>query len=208
MLGPRTQLLLSGASEALAAGGVPDVPKGPMFGKLAEVLSERNGFYAFESALHVFGCGSSVVGRSIEEWNSSPGWRASYDGLADGLVFFAEDAFGGQFAIRGDQVITFDPETASVDVMASSIEGWADQLIRNYDVLTGLPVAHAWQHAHGVLEPGRRLVPKRPFVLGGEYAVTNLYSLDAVDGMRARADLALQIKDLPDGTKIRYQILE
>jgi len=208
MLGPRTQLLLSVSSDALADLGAPELPKGRVFDELAELLSERNGFYAFESALHVFGSGPSVVGRSLEEWNSRDGWSPSYEGLADDLLFFAEDVFGAQFAIRGDQVFSFDPETATAAAMASSVEDWADQLVAHYQVLTGFPVAHAWQQEHGVIEPGHRLVPKKPFVLGGDFAAVNVYSLDSAEGMRVRAELALQIKNLPDGAKIRYRIVE
>lgn len=196
------------ASGPLAEPAAPDWPVGRLFDDLAALLSGRNGFYAFEAALHVFGVGAHVVGRSLEEWNSSDGWIASYQGLADGLFFFAEDVFGAQFAIRGDRVVTFDPETAEVEVMASSIEDWADQLTGNYQVLTGFPVAHAWQATHGAIVPGHRLVPKQPFVLGGEFAVSNLYSLDAVEGMRVRAGLALQIKDMPGRAQIRYRIVE
>jgi len=208
MLGPRTQLLLSVGSDPLAERVVPTLATGRVFDELVELLSERNGFYAFEGALHVFGWGVSVPGRSLDEWNAGAGWRASYEGFADGFFFFAEDAFGAQFAIREENVWTFDPETGDAEVMASSLEDWADQVVGNYSVLTGFPVAHAWQGAHGPIGLGQRLVPKRPFVLGGEFDASNVYVLDAVEGMRLRADLALQIKNLPDGAKIRYKIVE
>jgi hypothetical protein len=175
--------------------------------QLTELLAARNGFYAFESALHVFGSGSTVVGGSLEDWNDNNGWIASYGGLADGAFFFAEDVFGGQFAIIGDEICTFDPETAATEAVSSSIEDWAGQLVQNYSVLTGFVVAHDWQTQHGVIEPGCRLVPKRPFVLGGEFSAANVCSLAAVKGIHVRADLALQIRDLPDGSKIRYRIV-
>lgn len=61
---------------------------------------------------------------------------------------------------------------------------------------------------HGVLVEGQRLVPKLPFVAGGEFEVDNLYAADAVEGMRARGNLAVQIRDLPDGAQISYRIVE
>jgi len=208
MLGPRTVQLLSVASRPLGKGGPSDTPEGRLHGELAELLAQWNGFYAFESALHVFGSGSGVEGGSIGQWNSPERWKTAYEGLADDFVFFAEDTFGSQFGIHGEQIWTFDPETAQARVIASSVEDWADQLLSNYEVLTGYPVIHAWQRAHGALPPGHRLVPKRPFVLGGEFDAANVYSLDAVEGMLVRAELALQIKNMPDGSRIKYRILD
>jgi hypothetical protein len=92
--------------------------------------------------------------------------------------------------------------------MASSLEDWADQLLADYEVLTGYPLARDWQQEHGPLPAGQRLVPKIPFVLGGDFATSNLYPLDAAQGMRVRAELALQLRDLPDGTTVRYRVLE
>jgi hypothetical protein len=49
------------------------------------------------------------------------------------------------------------------------------------------------------------LVPKIPFVLGGEFGVDNVFALEATKGMRLRGELAVQIRDLPNGTKISYR---
>jgi hypothetical protein len=123
-------------------------------------------------------------------------------------VFFAEDAFGSQFAIRDEGVHIFDPETGASEPMASSVQDWVDQLLAEHQVLTGSPVAHRWQQSHGPLPAGRRLVPKIPFVLGGEFEVSNVYAADAEMGMRLRAALAVQIRDLPDGAQVRYRVVE
>jgi len=207
MLGPRTRLLLSIASPALGGSSPEGLPSGRLFGELSELLSGRNGFYAMEGTLHVFGSGRAVVGRSLEEWNDNAGWRAEYDGLADDYLFFAEDVFGSQFALLDDRVLTFDPETGDSETMATSLEDWADKLLAEPDILAGSSLGHSWQLSNGALTPGARLAPKRPFVLGGDFVESNLYMLDAVQGMSVRAELALQIRDLPDGTQIRYRIV-
>lgn len=209
MLGPRSQVLLSAASGPLAAGEAVRVTGAGVMAELAELLRERNGFYAFESALHVFASGEpGAGGGSLEEWNAADGWRAAFGGLADGFLFFAEDVLGGQFAIREDKVLSFDPETGQTELIASSVEGWADRLLAGYEVLSGFPLAKRWQRAHGPLAPGVRLVPRIPFVLGGEFDVSNLYPLDAAEGMRVRGELAVQIRDLPDGAKVRYRVVQ
>jgi len=179
---------------------------GRLFSELAALLSERNGFYAFESALHVFGSGSDeTIGGSVERWNALDGWISQYDGLADGLAFFAEDIFGTQFAIRDEQILTFDPETGAARKLAPSIDDWSHQLMSNFEYLTGHPVARRWQLMFGSLIPGNRLVPKTPFVLGGEFEPSNLESVAASEGMRERARLAVATRDVPDGSTIRWR---
>ena len=54
--------------------------------------------------------------------------------------------------------------------------------------------------------PGERLVPKVPFVLGGEFDVSNLHPLDSVKAMRFYGNLAVQIRDAPDGTRVHWNV--
>jgi len=92
--------------------------------------------------------------------------------------------------------------------MAESLESWAAEILGDYKFRTGYPLAHDWQLRNGVIADGTRLVPKRPFVLGGDFSVDNLYVLDSVRGMRLRADLAAQLRDLPDGATVNYRVVD
>ncbi|MFA1028501.1 hypothetical protein ALP10_01178 [Pseudomonas syringae pv. helianthi] len=179
---------------------------GTLADQLLGMLRQRNGFYALESALHVLPTHSNQNEIGICDWNESTLWRSDYKGLADGCLFFAEDVFGGQFCIKDSKVYAFDPETGSLEYLADDIESWVQLLLSDYEVLTGYPLAHQWQKQNGQLPAGKRLLPKVPFVLGGEFVLDNLYLADAVEGMRFRADVASQIKDLPDGAQIRLNI--
>lgn len=176
--------------------------------ELMDLLRSRNGFFAFESALHVFPVGVDTQRMSLESWNSRELWRGEYAGLADSGVFFAEDLFGNQFCLDNDQVGMFDAETGEVEILAPDLEGWAAALLERYDELTGFPLAHAWQQQQGVLPPGKRLVPKLPFVLQGKYELSNLALADSVAAMRARGNLARQIRDAPDGTRIQFSLID
>ncbi|MEF3062309.1 SMI1/KNR4 family protein [Ralstonia solanacearum] len=175
---------------------------------LLDFLEKKNGFYAFESALHFFPARSHYAEIGLREWNDSDLWVHEYQDMADGCLFFAEDIFGGQFCLKSDGVYLFDPETAETTSLASDIERWAELILNDYEVLTGYPLAHEWQLANGKLTTGMRLVPKVPFVLGGRFAVDNLYPLDSVGAMRLRASLATQIRDLPDGAQIKWKMVD
>jgi hypothetical protein len=49
---------------------------------------------------------------------------------------------------------------------------------------------------------------KIPSVLGGAFAIHNVGTIDRVELIAVSGHLAEQIKDLPDGTKIRLKITE
>jgi hypothetical protein len=176
--------------------------------KLHPLFQCRNGFYAFEQALHVLSDMGSINEKGLVEWNSDALWRGNYDGMADDAVFFAEDVFGIQFCIREGSVATFEPETGRFEWMAADVEEWAQIVRDDYQFWTGYKVAHDWQIEHGPIPLGSRLVPKVPFVLGGDYTVANMHVLEAVKGMRYRASIAVQIRDLPDGSPVTLRVVE
>ena len=81
--------LLSISSEALAKSpaAAPTLLAAYLMGtELFHLLRKKNGFYAFESALHVFPV-ASPGGMSLEEWNADSLWRNGYGDLAKGLFF-------------------------------------------------------------------------------------------------------------------------
>ena len=102
----------------------------------------------------------------------------------------------------------FDPETGDREYVADTIDRWAAIVLDDYEAQTLWPLAHEWQAVHGPLASGQRLVPKTPFVLGGEYVIDNLYAADAVEAMRFYGNLATQLHDLPDGAQVRLKVVE
>lgn len=212
-MGPNVRKLASIATAALC-GQFPQVSKQLIFqagspGRdLLQLLNHKNGFYAFESALHVFpaGCKDSYI--DLESWNRPDSWRERYGSVTAPYLFFAEDIFGVQFGLNENGIYKFDPETAEVEDLAADLDEWARRILADYEYETGHPLAHEWQAQHGPLALGKRLLPKVPFVLGGTYELDNLYAADALKGMEFRADMWKQIKDLPDGTQVRMRIVK
>ena len=204
------------APEKLAAIGGPSVSSPPddsllleSYGTVGEELSKllrrKNGFFAFESALHLFPFGGR---EGLEEWNTSSCWRYTYDDLVPNAFFFAEDIFGNQFSIFDDHVYLFDAETGDMTLFAKDLDAWAEAVLRDFNVQLGFPAAHEWQTRNGKLLATDRLVPKIPFVCGGAYATENLYAVARVKAMRSRGNFAKQIRDLPNGSKIEFKIVD
>jgi hypothetical protein len=202
--------LLSISSESLAAkpSVSPECLREYALGsELFHMLKQKNGFYAFEFALHVFPLTSDPE-TGLEGWNAGSLWRKEYEDLADGLLFFAEDILQDQFCLSKKQsgVHRFHAETGQTVFMAESVEKWADVILANYKTETGWPFVHEWQQKNGPLPLGKRLMPKTPFFLGGEYKIENLWAGNPLEGMRVKADLAMQTQHLPEGAKVKLNI--
>jgi hypothetical protein len=185
-----------------------NVKVGARVDELREMLTKKNGFYAFESALHVFPSKSTGSEVGLSEWNSTSVWRYAYQGTADAALYFAEDVFGVQFALKDGGVFTFDPELGEFGFFAASLSQWATLILQNYELHSGYPLAHEWQKRHGAIPPGHRLIPKIPFCVGGEFSVENMHLLPSTKAMVMRADMAVQLKNAPDGTSVRLKIVD
>lgn len=173
---------------------------------LGEIISIKNGFYAFESALHILGTGSDRPDIDIVAWNSPDLWIKSYDTIKPDGLCFAEDLFGNQFYMTPNGIYNFDCETGDKEKLARNLKEWCQLILDDYDYLTGYSLAHEWQKRNGPLEPGKRLAAKIPFALEGDFDIDNLQAVNAVDLMLTHADLAVQLNPIPDGTKIKINI--
>jgi hypothetical protein len=175
-------------------------------GELLHMLKIKNGFYAFESALHVFPfvMENWFENQDLVRWNLPSTWKQLYGEETASLFAFAEDIFGYQFSSYKGRIVRFDPETGDVEDLCTTVEEWATLICQDFNVQTGYPIAHKWQAAKGRIRPGNRLAPIYPFVSSqGTYDLSNLYEVNAVKGMLSRADFARQIKNVADGTKVK-----
>jgi len=114
------ETLLSLASVALGPHvGLKQEDIGAMSAELYGMLAKPNGVYIFESALHVLPLNSSSGVMDLGRWNSGDVWRQHYGLTTNNPPFFAEDVFGGQFALEGERVLQFDPETGDTEVLSA-----------------------------------------------------------------------------------------
>lgn len=183
--------------------------QGSIYEELKNLLHNKNGFYAFESALLVRPWSENItIPLNLEKWNDINTWLETYDMKLPQLFFFAEDIFGGQFAILKNEIVSFDPETGEIKIISNSLEDWASQILDDYDYFTGYTLAKKWQRKNKILKFGERLIPKKLFVLGGEFEISNLIVKDEVYGMRIRGGYASKLCSLPDGTEITFDFTD
>lgn len=207
MLGPKIHQLLGRAQGPL--GVAVSVDFGDTYQpleELAELLSTINGFFAFDTGVHIFYAGGEGIGPELSYWNAADTWKDAFEGLADNYFCFGQDVLGMQYAIKhGSEVVRFDPETARSSHIGDSLEDWAAWLLDKPTINGTATLAKAWQERQGPLEPNQRLLPLRFFELGGEVSFDNLVVKDAAEAMRARGPIATQLHDLPPGTEIHLR---
>jgi RHS repeat-associated protein len=143
---------------------------------------------------------------SIEAWNRAELWRGDYGDLAQGSDFVAETFLGEQYRIDSAGVFRWDPETGQQDLVADSFEEWLAKVSRDPGSEVPDWLLADWVAVHGPLPTTSHLLPAVPYVLGGDYDVANLTAIDAVASMRWRAQLARQIRDLPDGEPVKLRV--
>jgi hypothetical protein len=118
----------------------------------------------------------------------------------DGKVL-AMDAFGGLY-VYANGVVKIDPETAEVIQQFASIGESATFIEANARVETGWPLWLDWVDRHGAIEWPMHLVPIIPFVLGGEFGVTNLKATSWKDAFDGYDRLSSKLNGLQDGDKV------
>ena len=176
---------------------------------LEKLYEDFNGGYFWKRALLVRPLQREEgAPRTILEWNNPELWKTMYEGTCEELTFFAEDAFGMQFGIRGDCVVQFDPETGFITDVARTLDEWCELLVHDPEYHTGSPVLAAWERENSPIQIGHRLIPKQLFMLGGDFHSNNMVSKPDLDGLRIRAEFWKMTKSLPDGQKIIFKIQE
>lgn len=180
-------------------------------GDLLSLLERRNGFFAFGSALHVFPAGPVSGSRDLARWNAADLWRQAFGAADPGMLFFAENVLGEQFALGDEGVFRWDPETLESSRVGADLDEWAGAMMADPDGQAGRALAQRWEAAHGPLPAGWRIRPR--FLLFAwreiDYSSLDSYAAaDAVELMLACADLGRQLRRLPEGERVRIRVAE
>jgi hypothetical protein len=165
-------------------------------------ISLYNGGYFYSNSLHLYGISPSYPHHDLNQMNALI--SREFGDLASRLFFFGEDLFGNQFGFASGGIIFFNIESAERKPVASDFQDWLDQLGKELDYYTGESLV--LNNSSFQLAWGKRLTPKVPFVLGGDYHKDNLILKDYFENISFNASIARQIHGLPDGTKYKFKM--
>jgi len=174
------------AADVLSAAGMNE----PSHTRL---LQEWNGFYAFDGLLHVFGACSEPANHSLQAWNAADGWRLAWGRSTEGLTFFAEDAFGDQFAYRAGKIVRLRPLLGGIVVMQATLLEWIETLLLEPDRILHRKLFRECTDKLGPLPRGAHFVPSVPLETGTPLNPEQSHAVPARDSMEMKAVSAAQV---------------
>ena len=187
--------------EVLGPALGPDTPH-------RRLLELKNGAYLWDGALHLFGACERPTWHSLRAWNAPSTWRDTYGELTGTLAFFAEDAFGDQYAYRdrGGEVVVFEAELGRVSTVAPSFLAWVELMLEHGREI--LPVdLLARQSGEGKRStPGQQHFAYPPLCTVESLQGVEVGHVDAVEAMRFRGQLARTLHHLPLGTRVKIEV--
>ncbi|QDT39258.1 SMI1/KNR4 family protein [Stratiformator vulcanicus] len=191
-------------------GFLPDLPDSitpRLQRELKSLYNNFNGFSAFGGAMHCFPSKASER-TDITSWNKNELWKNRYPIDLKHVLCFAQSIIGDQYCIVGEKVGRFDPETGDVEAIGTSLKEWFDVINEETDFATGRPLLLEREENNGLVPDHSLLIPKIPFVCGGQFSVDNVVAVEAVRAMRIRGGIASQIHGHPDGTVFEFSFDE
>jgi hypothetical protein len=169
------------------------------------MLEFPSGGFFFHKALQLYGFNEEYHFRNIKTINETA--ASVYGHLWQNLLAFGQDVFGNQFAFElpSKKVVGYNCETADCQEISENFPTWISVILSDFDYYTGESFAMKWCE-NNTLKMDERLCPRIPFVIGGEYALSNFYALQFPKYLSYNADLARQIAHLPDGQPVKLVI--
>jgi hypothetical protein len=136
----------------------------------------------------------------LAEWRWLIGGRPIQVGWSSSGDLFFSDPSG--------RVCRIDTGSGEIGVVAGSLRDFLEAIkdpTQAEDVLL-LPVVQSYEEKHGKLEEGQCLGFVQSPVFGGAYTAENRQAMSVAEHAASSGEIFRQIRDLPDGTKVRLKV--
>jgi predicted RNase H-like HicB family nuclease len=170
-----------------------------------ELLGRANGYVAYHGGLHVRGACLEPRWHSLRDaWFGDEAIHRLYPAVGEDDVPFAEDALGDQFLIRDGVVYRLLAETGEMECLGMDLHAFDQAARADPAEFLALAPLDRFRAAGGVLLPGQLLNVYPPFVAQAEGIDPSYRAIDSLERRRWLAALAGQLRDVPDGTRVRF----
>lgn len=160
----------------------------------------HNGFILHHGAIHFRGCVKEPAWHSLREaWRGANAFHRLYPGVLEADVPFAQDQIGDQYLLRDKEVFRLDAETGDVTRFEADLESFLSGIANNIAEYLNVGLDHQ-------LQPGCLLHAHPPFCLAESGQGASLRPVPANELILFHADLARQIREVPDGGKIQFTL--
>jgi hypothetical protein len=175
----------------------------------AGLLRQINGFIQFEGGLHVRGACREPAWHSLRDaWEGEAAFYRLYPEVRPEDVPFAEDCLGDQFLLRDGRVWQLAAETGEIESLEVGLGGFFEAVQADPVEYLSLHPLLQFQREGGRLEAGQLLAAFPPFCTKESADGVSLRAISADERRRFLADLAAQLRDVPDGGQIDFRLEE
>jgi hypothetical protein len=165
---------------------------------LWNMLTVENGFILSHGALHVRGACQSPEWHSLRAAMFGPmAFHHHYRSVLPSDIPFAQDMFGDQYLIRGKEILKLSAESDDLEPFAKSLKAFVNALDDNIEEYLNVSLDFD-------LQPGQLLLAWPPFVVASESS-PQLKAIDGAEVISLHAEIARQIRDMPDGGTFSVQ---
>lgn len=169
--------------------------------ELVRILSNTNGFILHEGAVHVRGACLTPEWHSLRAaWRGPKAFHILYDEVRPSDTPFAQDQVGDQFLIREGVVLRLFAETGKTERLSGSLQEFFSKMNDDIEGFLNVGLSHK-------MLPGQLLHAFPPFCFES-VEVSSLAPLTATEVILFHADLARQIRDVPDGTQVEFKVID
>lgn len=169
---------------------------------LVRILSDTNGFILHDGALHVRGA------HIIPDWHSlrvalhgPAAFHTLYESVRATDIPFAQDQVGDQFVLRDGRVLRLSSETGDLEPFADGLDNFFNHVAEDIEEFLNVSLDHTMQ-------PGQLLLAYPPFVFQESANGVSLKPVRAGEVIFFHADIARQIRDLPEGGQIEFRVVD
>ncbi|MCW3087229.1 MAG: hypothetical protein JWQ78_615 [Sediminibacterium sp.] len=169
------------------------------------IIESQNGGFFYKQSLHIYSYSHNRDFNDIAYVNDF--LAREYAEMFEGLRAFGQDLFGNQFCFdtADKKIVFFNTETGKRETIANDFIDWLQVLYRHFGYYVGLTLLKEWL-SRNQLSFNQRLCPKTPFVAGGEFKVSNLYTGNFPDFLLSYVMIARQVYHFPEGTTVKIEI--
>ena len=166
------------------------------------ILSDTNGFILHDGALHVRGACVTPEWHSLRVALRGPSaFHTLYPSVHATDIPFAQDQVGDQFLLRDGRVFRLSGETGDIEPLADSLDDFFKRAGEDIEEFVNVGVGHT-------VQPGELLLAYPPFVFRESGAGASFKPVRAGEVILFHADLARQIRDVPDGGEVEFKIVD